>query len=99
LPALNGSSAAPHTTPFGDESYGRAYIYSADGTWKARWTEPATGGPADGHWQLFNIQLDRGETNDVSSENSALLSALFGQWQTYMTTVGGVEPLRPAGYY
>ncbi len=48
LPALNGSSAAPHTTPFGDESYGRAYVYSSDGTWKARWTEPAQGGPADG---------------------------------------------------
>ncbi|MES1173894.1 MAG: sulfatase-like hydrolase/transferase [Myxococcales bacterium] len=99
LPALNGSASAPHTTPFGDESYGRAYIYSADGTWKARWTEPATGGPADGHWELFNIQLDRGETNDVSAQNSSVLSTLFGQWQTYMTNVGGQEPLRPAGYY
>jgi len=99
LPALNGSSANPHTTPFGDESYGRAYIYSADGSWKARWTEPATGGPADGHWELFNVQLDRGETHAVSAENAALLNTLFGQWQSYMTRVGGVEPLRPAGYY
>jgi len=99
LPALNGSSAPPHSAPFGDESYGRAYIYSADGNWKARWTEPATGGPIDGHWELFNVAEDRGETNDVSAQNSALAATLFGQWQTYMTRVGGVEPLRPQGYY
>jgi arylsulfatase A-like enzyme len=99
LPALNGSSAATHTAAFGDESYGRAYIYSADGQWKARWSEPAIGGPLDGHWELFNVQLDRGETNDVSVQNPSVVSALFGQWQTYMTHVGGVEPLRPQGFY
>ena len=99
LPALNGSSAAPHSAPFGDESYGRAYIYSADGAWKARWTEPATGGPLDGHWELFNVTEDRGETNDVSAQNSALVNTLLGQWKTYMTNVGGQEPLRPQGYY
>ena len=99
LPALNGSTALAHTAPFGDESYGRAYIYSADGKWKARWTEPATGGPLDGHWELFNIVTDRGETTDVSAQNADVVSSLFGQWQTYMTSVGGVEPLRPAGYY
>ncbi len=98
LSALNGSSAATHTAPFGDESYGRAYIYSADGTWKARWTEPPFG-PLDGHWELFSILEDRGETNDVSAQNPDVLAALFGQWQTYMTSVGGVEPLRPKGYY
>jgi arylsulfatase len=99
LAALNGSTAAVHTAPFGDESYGRAYIYSADGVWKARWSEPAIGGPLDGHWELFNVSLDRGETNDVSAQNPSVISALFGQWQTYMTHVGGVEPLRPQGFY
>ncbi|HYQ28055.1 MAG TPA: sulfatase-like hydrolase/transferase [Polyangiaceae bacterium] len=99
LPALGGSTAPAHSAPFGDESYGRAYIFSSDGKWKARWTEPAQGGPADGHWELFDILQDRGETNDVSAQNSAVVSALFGHWQTYMTSVGGVEPLRPAGYY
>jgi len=75
------------------------YLVSGDGNWKARWTEPAQGGPADGHWELFDILQDRGETNDVSAQNSTVVSALFGNWQTYMTSVGGVEPLRPAGYY
>jgi arylsulfatase len=98
LAALNGDTAAPHTTPFGDESYGRAYIYSADGVWKARWTEPPQG-PLDGHWELFAIQQDRGETNDVSSQNAVVLATLLGQWQSYMTSVGGVEPLHPKGYY
>jgi arylsulfatase A-like enzyme len=99
LPALNGSTAPVHTAAFGDESYGRAYIFSSDGKWKARWTEPAQGGPSDGHWELFDISQDRGETNDVSAQNPAVVNALFGNWQTYMTSVGGVEPLRPAGYY
>jgi arylsulfatase A-like enzyme len=99
LPALNGSTALVHSAPFGDESYGRAYIYSADGNWKARWSEPAIGGPLDGHWELFNVQLDRSETNDVSAQNPSVVSALLGQWQTYMTHVGGVEPLRPQGFY
>lgn len=99
LPVLAGSTSSVHTTPFGEESYGRALIFSADGHWKARWTEPAQGGPADGHWELFDILQDRGETNDVSAQNPSVLSALFGNWQTYMTSVGGVEPLRPRGYY
>ena len=96
--ACPGSSAPVHTIPFGDESYGRAYIYSADGTWKARWTEPPFG-PLDGHWELFSVLQDRGETNDVSAQNPDILQNLFGQWQSYMTRVGGVEPLHPKGYY
>ena len=50
--------ARAHSDPFGDESYGRAYIYSADGNWKARWSEPAIGGPLDGHWELFYVSLN-----------------------------------------
>jgi arylsulfatase len=99
LPALNEFDPPPvHSDAFGDESYGRAYIFSGDGLWKARWTEPPYG-PSDGHWELFYIINDRGETTDVSSQNPSVLSQLFGQWQSYMTRVGGVEPLRPIGFY
>jgi len=99
LPLLQGTSAARvHTAAFGDESYGRAYVYSADGAWKLRWTEPPFG-PADGHWELFAIQTDRGETTDVSAANPAVVTALTQSWLTYMNTVGGEEPLRPFGYY
>ncbi|HZR33946.1 MAG TPA: arylsulfatase [Nevskia sp.] len=99
LPRLQGQSAGPvHTAAFGDESYGRAYLRSADGRWKARWTEPPLG-PLDGHWELFDVSADRGETNDLSAQNPDLVTTLTTQWQDYMTSVGGVEPLQPKGYY
>ncbi|MFX7772459.1 hypothetical protein ABTJ87_20235, partial [Acinetobacter baumannii] len=58
LPVLTGSATGEvHTTPFGDEAYGRAYLRSADGRWKALWTEPPLG-PLDGHWQLYDLASD-----------------------------------------
>jgi arylsulfatase len=99
LPLLQGTtSGAIHTATFGDEAYGRAYVYSADGQWKLRWTEPPFG-PLDGHWELFAIQTDRGETTDVSAANPTVVTSLFQAWLTYMNTVGGEEPLHPLGYY
>ena len=79
---------------FGTESYGRAAVYSQDGQWKARWTEPPFG-PMDGHWELFNLATDRGEMLDRSAELPDLVADLFLQWQSYMTRVGGVEPILP----
>jgi len=97
--ALNDFAPPPaHTQPFGDESYGRAYLVSGDGNWKARWTEPPYG-PADGHWELFYVANDRGETTDLSSQYPSLVTDLTTQWQGYMTSVGGVEPLRPIGFW
>ncbi|MDR5769736.1 arylsulfatase [Caballeronia sp. LZ008] len=99
LPILKGDGTAEvHTAAFGDEAYGRGYLRSSDGRWKALWTEPPTG-PVDGHWQLFDLQADRGENNDVSAQNPSVIDSLVQQWNSYMSTVGGVEPLRPRGYY
>ncbi len=99
LPVLTGSATGEvHTAPFGDEAYGRAYLRSADGRWKALWTEPPLG-PLDGHWQLYDLAADRGETTDVSAQNPSVIGTLVDQWKTYMSNVGGVEPLRPRGYY
>jgi len=98
LDVLNAKATTVHTTAFGDEAYGRAYLRSADGRWKALWTEPPIG-PVDGHWELFDLNVDRGENNDVSAANPDVLNGLVADWSTYMTGVGGVEPLRPQGYY
>ncbi|WP_370467341.1 arylsulfatase [Caballeronia sp. BR00000012568055] len=99
LPLLKGDATGEvHTAAFGDEAYGRGYLRSADGRWKALWTEPPSG-PVDGHWQLFDLQADRGENNDVSTQNPSVIDSLVQQWNSYMTSVGGVEPLRPKGYY
>jgi arylsulfatase A-like enzyme len=99
LPLLNDQTTnAVHTASFGDEAYGRGYLRSADGRWKALWTEPPLG-PVDGHWQLFDMSADRGETQDVSTQNPSVIDSLVQQWNGYMNSVGGVEPLRPRGYY
>ncbi len=99
LGALRIADSRPiHHLPFGDEEYGRAYIYSADGQWKARWTEPPFG-PLDGHWELFHIAYDRGETKDLSAQYPVFTQWLYQTWEQYLSDVGGVEPLRPRGYY
>ncbi len=98
LSELEGESAGPlHTEPVGEETYGRAYLRS--GPWKALWIEPGFAGPLDGHWQLFNIVTDRAETNDVSALYPDVVNSLYLDWTTYLHNTGGVEPLRPLGYY
>jgi len=98
LDILGGADVAVHDAPFGDESYGRAYLFSADGHWKARWTEPPVG-PLDGHWELFDLTVDRGENDDLAAVHPDVLQGLTASWNDYMTGVGGVEPLHPQGYY
>jgi len=87
-----------HTEAVGGETYGRAFILSADGRWRARWTEPPYG-PLDGHWELFNVVTDFAETRDVSAQYPELVASLVEEWDAYMERVGGVEPLRPRGFW
>ncbi len=98
LPLLRDRPVAARGLPFADESYGRAYYFSADGRWKAVWTEPPQG-PVDGHWQLYDLRTDRAENHDVSGQHPEVVTQLVQQWHAYMKKVGGVEPLRPAGFY
>ena len=99
LPVFKGTfNGIVHYEPFGDEAYGRAYMLSADGKWKARWQEPPTG-PIDGHWELFDIINDRGETTDLSATYPTYVDLLRAQWADYMVSVNAVEPLRPHLYY
>ncbi|MFP5389922.1 MAG: arylsulfatase [Gammaproteobacteria bacterium] len=90
----NAGVGAVHAAPLGEESYGRAFVFSGDGKWKLLWTEPPVG-PLDGHWELFDVTRDRGETTDVSSAHPAVVSELTRQWDAYMARVGGVEPRKP----
>lgn len=97
LPELLGTSAGPlHPEPVGEEQYGRTYI--RQGQWKATFLEPPWG-PLDGHWQLYNIETDRAETTDVSAQHPDIVNQLYGKWRDYLYNTGGIEPLRPQGYY
>jgi len=97
LSELLGASTGPlHPEPVGEEQYGRTYIRS--GQWKATFLEPPWG-PVDGHWQLYDIEADRGETNDVSAQHPEIVNQLYQQWRAYLYNTGGINPLRPQGYY
>jgi hypothetical protein len=73
------------------------HLRSADGRWKAPLTEPPIG-PDGGHWELFDLNVDRGENDDVSVTNPDVLTGPLSEWSSYMTGVGGVKPLRPRGH-
>jgi arylsulfatase len=93
LSELEGASTGPlHPEPVGEETYGRAYLRS--GQWKALYTEPPFG-PLDGHWQLFDIVADRGETNDLSASYPNVVTQLYQNWTQYLRNTGGVNPLQP----
>lgn len=98
LPLLAGGQAGQRGLPAAGEAYGRGYVFSADGRWKAVWIEPPHG-PKDGHWQLFDIRVDRAENHDVSKQHPQVVKALVQRWQDYMAQVGGINPVRPASFY
>lgn len=84
--------AALHAEPIGEEQYGRAYLRK--GSWKIVWTEPPTG-PMDGHWQLYNIEKDRAETNDLSAEHPEIVKSLYSDWQAYLHNSGALLAKKP----
>ncbi len=93
LNQLRGAGETPlHTEPVGEEYNGQAYLRS--GPWKIVWTAPPFG-PIDGHWQLYNIETDRGETQDVSAQHPEVVKALYQQWQAYLHDNGGVLAKKP----
>ena len=95
---LGKTSQLTRAQPLGDETYGRAFMFTLDGLWKALWTEPPEG-PADGHWALYDMTKDRGETNDLAQTNPSMVESLVTAWKKYLSDTGGVEPARPLGYY
>lgn len=90
----NNGTGPLHTEPVGEEQYGRAYLRS--GPWKIVWTEPPVG-PIDGHWQLYNIETDRAETDDVSAKHPEVVKELYGKWQAYLHDTGAVLARKPGG--
>ena len=58
------------------------------GPWKALWFKtPLT----EGKWQLFNIEKDPGETNDLSQTYPRKLESLIQKWNEYAKRVGVLD--------
>ena len=69
------------------ESFGRRAIRK--GRWKATWLDSPFG-PDD--WQLFDIEADVSERNDLADSNKDKLNELILLWEEYADHVGVVLP-------
>ncbi|MCJ1374816.1 hypothetical protein MMC20_006048 [Loxospora ochrophaea] len=91
LPWLTGRAEHIHEQDFihGWELCGRGAIRK--GPWKAVFI-PKPKGPEK--WQLYDLSVDPGETNDLADAQAERLEELLGHWETYVTECG-VVPLQP----
>lgn len=83
------STVHPPDMPFGFELCGRAAIRA--GPWKADFI-PFPKGISD--WQLYNLETDPGEINDLAQSHPEKLKELLELWEKYVEEVG-VVPLQP----
>ena len=83
---------APQLSPTfaAGEMFGRRYV--RDGRWKAVHIPPPTG---TGHWELFDIEADPGETNDLAKANREQIGKMVKAWNAYATDKGVIPPIIP----
>jgi len=55
------------------------------GAWKATWIREPFG---SGDWQLFDMAVDPGESNDVAAQHPELMQELADKWDVYADEVG-----------
>jgi arylsulfatase len=75
------------TEAVGWEAFARRAV--RQGRWKATWLDSPFG-PDD--WQLFDIQMDVSERNDLADKNKEKLWELIRRWEEYADEVGVVLP-------
>jgi arylsulfatase len=87
VPYLRGESEVVHTEAVatGWELFGRCAIRR--GNWKALLLPPPDG---PGHWQLYDLSRDPGETNDLSGQEPVRLASLVADWDAYVVETGVV---------
>ena len=72
------------------EMFGRRYV--REGRWKAVHIPPPTG---SGRWELFDIEADPGEVNDLARQNPEQLGKMVKSWNAYAHEKGVVPPIIP----
>jgi arylsulfatase A-like enzyme len=78
MPALRGEPVAPTHTLYW-EHIGNCAI--RDGRWKLV-------READGPWELYDLEVDRSETNDLAGPNADVVKQLAGSWQQWADSSG-----------
>lgn len=72
------------------EMFGRRHV--REGRWKAVHIPPPTG---SGRWELFDIEADPGEVNNVARSNPEQLAKMVKDWNSYAADKGVVLPVIP----
>jgi arylsulfatase A-like enzyme len=82
---LRGETQAVHDDSLatGWELFGRCAIRRGD--WKALLLPPPDG---PGHWQLYNLAIDPGETDDLGEAEPERLAGLVRDWDAYVEETG-----------
>jgi arylsulfatase len=99
LPVLEGSATSVQgdSEVFADEVNDIRYVRR--GSWKmtrvVNYLLPSPAAFIDHNWQLYNLDSDRGETTDVSTQNPDVVSDLTNQWQDYVQRVDVAQPVFP----
>jgi arylsulfatase len=80
LDLFSGSAESPYAeaAQVGYELFGLKAFF--DGEWKILLLPPPFG---KGEWELFNLQQDPGETNDLSTADPDRLEAMVAMWEQY----------------
>jgi arylsulfatase A-like enzyme len=88
-PLLDGKVQIIHQPdePFATEIFDNAAVYLGD--WKLVKNNPPYD---DSNWKLYNLAEDPTESNDLSKENSDLLTKMMGYYDDYVKRVGVIAP-------
>ena len=92
LPVLESQASRVHPVDavFGFESNGQRYIRQGD--WKMVYISSNEPFVTSGEWQLYNMDKDPGETNNLAHERPEVVDRLLKRWEAYKERVGVVLP-------
>ena len=92
---LEGTSLAPLFTGEEAEGHPEGLFWEHEGNravrlgkWKlvSKWSKPE-----DGRWELYDMEADRSELNDLAAEMPERVAELSAMWEAWADKVGVIE--------
>lgn len=75
-------------TAAGHDDFVSSYIFTrgiTHGNWKATSFETSP-------WELYDLEADRTETNDLAAQKPAVVAAMVARWEAFVKNAGTVDP-------
>src|SRR5690606_29512247 len=105
---LEGRSLLPLLTGNADFVYGPDDVLAGEvnnirfvrrGPWKmtrvVNYLLPSASLFVNHDWELYNLDVDRGETHDLAAEHPEIVQSLIADWAAYVQRVGVKNPILP----